>query len=143
MGHLVNSLSVRFGWFAKWVDCWYTSGYNYASFMFICLRQRAILRMFLYAKIMDKTPYIFSHFEFEKFFKFIKVKIYFYFIPFFGLIRRAYKFIYNKTRRWKRKFFKNKFKRLRPLRFFPRNDYYLSRKLLTLGKLNLNFSLII
>lgn len=67
--------------------------------MFMCARQRAVLRMFLYAKVMDKTPYIFSHFEIEKAFKMIKVKIYFYFIPFAGLVRRAYKKLYKRLRK--------------------------------------------
>lgn len=112
MGHIINARSFRLGWHSKWADHWYEPVYNYASFMFICARQRAILRMFLYARVMDKTPYIFSHFEIEKIFKFVKIKIYFYFVPFESLVRRIYRNLSGRLRRWKYKYYHQKYRRI-------------------------------
>lgn len=105
MGHLVNARSFRLGWNLIWPDVWYKPHYDYASFIFLCARQRAILRMLFYSKTMDKSPYIFSHFEIEKFCKHLFVKIFFYFIPFEGLMERLYNGVWRTMRRWKRKHF--------------------------------------
>lgn len=55
--------------------------------------------MLFYSKTMDKSPYIFSHFEIEKFCKHLFVKIFFYFIPFEGLMERLYNGVWRTMRR--------------------------------------------
>lgn len=106
--------------------------------MFLCVRQRAILRMFLYAKVMDKTPYIFSHFEIEKLFKIIKIKIYFYFIPFTSLVNFAYNSLFEHLNQLKKDFYSNDFRRKKFYKSLSKKDYYLSGKLLNLCSLILN-----
>jgi hypothetical protein len=63
MGHLVNAKSFRLGWNQSWSNVWYSNISDYTIFLFICFRLRGMLRMFLYSKQMDKTDFIFSHFD--------------------------------------------------------------------------------
>jgi hypothetical protein len=65
--------------------------------MFLCTRQRAVLRFLFYSKAMDKSPYIFSHFEILKFCKHIFIQIYFYFITYESLMERFFRILRKAT----------------------------------------------
>jgi len=104
MGHLTNANSFRLGWYVKWKDMFY-SAYNYSEYMYACLRQRGILRMFFYAKIMDKTPYIFSHFEILKFFRNFDINIFFYYIPYLNIMHNLGKRLWWSIKRSKKRYY--------------------------------------
>lgn len=73
MGHLINARGFRVGWTLVWCDFWYAPLYDYSSFFFFCARLRAMLQLLFYAKTIDRSEFIFSHFEIIKHFKILHV----------------------------------------------------------------------
>lgn len=53
------------------------------------MRQRAVLRFLLFAKKMDRSSYIFSHFDICRHLSFVLVRIFFYFIPWSFLLKHV------------------------------------------------------
>jgi hypothetical protein len=73
MGHLINARGFRVGWTLVWSDFWYAPLYDYSSFFFFCARLRAMLQLLFYAKIIDRSEFIFSHFEIIRYFKILYI----------------------------------------------------------------------
>lgn len=113
MGHLVNACGFRLGWTTIWSNYWGTQlKFGYSKFIFICARLRAFLRYYFYSKAMDKSRFLFSHFEIVKLLKHLYIKIYFYSYRFFRIFSALYNRAYKRINKWRKSFYKRYKRRL-------------------------------
>lgn len=78
MGHLVNPIAMRIGWFRNWVDTYFVEFKYYPEFLHSLLRLRLYLIYFLGLKKFDKFGCFYSHFEFIKKMHILYTNIYIY-----------------------------------------------------------------
>lgn len=63
MGHLINPISMRLGWFSNWNDVYYSENHNYAGYFHLVFRLRLYLVYFFSLKRVEKLGLFYSHFE--------------------------------------------------------------------------------
>jgi hypothetical protein len=78
MGHLVNPISMRLGWFSGWTDVWYTEKVYYAEYFHSVLKIRLFLTYFFSQKHLEKIGFFYSHFYIQNISNFLRVEIFLY-----------------------------------------------------------------
>lgn len=78
MGHLINSTSMRIGWFNNWSDSWYFDHVYYPEFLYITFRIRFFLVYLFTFKKFEKCGYFYSHFEIINYYNSLYIHIFFY-----------------------------------------------------------------
>jgi len=95
MGHIVNACGFRLGWALVWENLWYSSIDLYVKIFTACMRVRAVLKFLLFRQEMDKSDFIFSHFNILKIINNIMIRIFVYFIPLSSLMTGLFEFIWD------------------------------------------------
>lgn len=78
MGHIINSNSLRLGWFSNWSDNWFVDSIYYSEFLFIVLRIRFFLTYMFADRHFEDVGYFYSHFEIYNKSNCINISIFFY-----------------------------------------------------------------
>lgn len=78
MGHLINPVAFRLGWFAGWCDSWYSDHLYYPEFLHDIFRVRLFLNYFFSLLLFEKSALSFSHFEFFHKYTFLTLRVFYY-----------------------------------------------------------------
>jgi len=80
MGHLINPIAMRIGWFRSWEDIWYVKYLYYPEYLHSILKIRAFLTfMFTNRKLEHKGSLLYSHFDIIKQGRLLNIFIYAYY----------------------------------------------------------------
>jgi len=63
MGHLINPISMRLGWFSDWLDVWYSDNIYYTEYFYAILKIRLYLIFFWGDRGVEKAGMFYSHFN--------------------------------------------------------------------------------
>jgi len=107
MGHLINPVAMRIGWFSNWCDSWFSEFIYYPELLHLILKIRLYITYFSSLEDFEKGGIGFSHFEIIYDSYFLLVRIFYYdgiFInwlveiqEFFGDITREHIALYKKV----------------------------------------------
>lgn len=78
MGHLINPIGFRVGWFSGWCDSWFSDFVYYPEFLHDLFRVRLFLNFFFSLTAFEKSSLTFSHFEFYHKYAFLALRVFYY-----------------------------------------------------------------
>lgn len=78
MGHLINPIGFRLGWFSGWCDSWFSDYVYYPEFLHDLFRVRLFLNFFFSLAVFEKSSLTFSHFEFYHKYAFLAIRVFYY-----------------------------------------------------------------
>lgn len=78
MGHLINPVAFRLGWFLRWHDSWFSEKFFYPEILHELFKVRLYVNYFFSFKIFERRSIIFSHAEIFCRSKDFFVRVFFY-----------------------------------------------------------------
>jgi hypothetical protein len=78
MGHLINPVAIRLGWFSNWCDSWFSDFSFYPEMLHHVFRIRIFLNYFFFQEIFISWGILFSHFvvHYKSGFLFVNIFVY-------------------------------------------------------------------
>jgi len=78
MGHLINPISMRLGWFSGWLDVWYSDNIYYTEYFYAILKIRLYLIFFWGDRVVEKVGIFYSHFSIVNIANSLRVNMFIY-----------------------------------------------------------------
>lgn len=78
MGHIINPIGMRLGWFLNWTDIYFVEKSLYPLYLHLIFRIRFYLIYFFRLRIIERKGYFYSHFEIIRKNCFLFVNIFLY-----------------------------------------------------------------